>query len=95
MPQIVLTDEQARVLLAATEPVELRDERGTLLARISPPVEEVIVEARQRQAAEQRRVPAAQVQALLARLAEMRKQEEMDETKLHQLLARFRAGEQI
>jgi hypothetical protein len=95
MPQIVLTDEQVRVLLGAKEPIELRDERGQLLARVPVPVEDEIAELRRQLVPEKPPVPPARVQALLARLAELRKQEDADETQLHQLLTRFRAGEPI
>ena len=37
MIQIVLSDEQAKVLQAATDAVEIRDSHGKLLGYISPP----------------------------------------------------------
>jgi hypothetical protein len=91
MPLIVLTDEQAQVLAQANGLVELRDERGTLLAHASVPNQDEIAEARRRLASDQPRWPAAQVQALLARLTQIREEEGMDEAKLRHLLTRFRS----
>jgi hypothetical protein len=36
MPEIVLDDEQARVLTSALEPIEVRDPKGNLLGMIPP-----------------------------------------------------------
>lgn len=49
MTQIVLSDAQAKAVQAALEPVELRDQRGTLLGYVSlPPSEAELAEARRR-----------------------------------------------
>jgi hypothetical protein len=95
MQSIVLTDDQARVLAAANGPVELRDERGAILARVNVPNQDEIAEARRSLASDQPRWKATQVEALLARLTEIRAHEGMDETKLRHFLTRFRAGETI
>ena len=65
MQAIVLTDDQARVLAAANGTVELRDERGTVLARVNVPNQDEIAEARRRLASDQPRWKAAQVEASL------------------------------
>ena len=44
MPYIVLTADQARVLEESTLEVEVHDEQGRLLARITPPSEAEIIE---------------------------------------------------
>ncbi len=95
MQAIVLTDDQARALAAASGPVELRDERGTVLARVNVPNQEEIEEARRRLASDQPRWKSEQVEGLLARLMEIRVQEGIDEAKLRRLLSRFRAGETV
>jgi hypothetical protein len=92
MPQIVLTDEQARVLADATETVELRNPEGHLIARLTVPFEDEIAEARRRLASSQPRWSSAQVQGLLSRLQEIRDAEGMDEAKLRDLLGKFRSG---
>jgi hypothetical protein len=95
MPLIVLTDDQARVLTQAREPVELRDGKGNLLARVAVPLDDEIAEASRRLASEQPRWSSDQVQTLLARLTAIREQEGMDEAKLREALGRFRAGEPV
>jgi len=92
MPQIVLTDEQARVMADATEAVELRTQEGHLLARLAVPFEDEIAKARRRLASSQPRWSGTQVQALFQRLSEIRDAEGMDGAKLRQLLAKFRSG---
>ncbi len=92
MPQIVLTDDQARVVTQATEPVELRDVKGRLIACLPLPLEAEIAEIRRRLASNQRRWPAAKVESLLAELDEIRNREGMDADRLQAMLARFRAS---
>ena len=49
MTQIVLSDDQARAVQAATDAVEIRDQRGNLLGYVSPPPSGVeIAEAKRR-----------------------------------------------
>ena len=93
MSLIVLSDEQARVLMQADGPVELRDERGHLLASVPVWSQDEIAEARRRLASDQKGWSSEKVQKFLARLEEIRKQEGMDEGKLREVMARFRAGE--
>ncbi len=95
MTQIVLTADQVRVLQEATTVVELRDEAGRVLAHIPAPSEEQILERiRRDKGAKVASFPAEQVEARLRRLEEIRQREGMDETKMHELLRRMRAGEQ-
>lgn len=95
MSHIVLSEEQLRVFTAATGPVELRDPRGNVLTSVPPPPtsEEEIAEARRRLASDQPRWSAGQVEGLLTRLNELRRQGDVDEVRLRDLLAQFRAGE--
>ena len=49
MTQIILSDDQARALQAATDAVEIRDPQGNLLGYLSPPPSEAeIAEAKRR-----------------------------------------------
>ena len=49
MTQIVLSDDQAKAVQAATGVVEVRDRQGNLLGYVSPPPSDAeIVEARRR-----------------------------------------------
>jgi hypothetical protein len=49
MTQIILSDDQANAVQAATDTVEIRDRRGNLLGYVSlPPSEAEIAEARGR-----------------------------------------------
>ena len=91
---IILNEEQARVVLDSSELIELRDQMGKVLAHVEPPVPEAeIAEAKRRLASDQRRWPSARVQELLATLTQIRAREGMNETKLQQVLERFRSGE--
>ncbi len=90
MPQIVLTDEQARILQEAKEAVEVRDPLGRILSFLQP-MDSLDAEAvsRFRRTRDQPRetIPAAKVQAQLRRLEEIRQGEGMDEAKMLDLLA--------
>ena len=96
MNVIVLTEDQARILSQSNEVIELRDGQGNVLARVIPPsLEEEIAAARRSLASGKPRWPSDKVEALLARLTEIREREGMDEAKLRELLQRFRAGEPV
>lgn len=95
MSHIVLSEEQMHVLTTATGPVELRDAHGKVLACVPPPPtsDEEIAEARRRLASDQPRWSAGQVEGLLSRLTELRRQGNVDQARLRDILSRFRAGE--
>jgi antitoxin (DNA-binding transcriptional repressor) of toxin-antitoxin stability system len=98
MQHIILTTEQARVVLGAGEPIEVRDEQGRTVAHLAPldPADiEAIQRSKQVRGAGGPRVPSDQVQAHLRRLGEIRQHEGMDEAKMLDLLRRLRAGEQV
>jgi hypothetical protein len=62
MPHITLTEEQARVVAGATEPIILRDTNGELLAVIPPPWSHAeIAEAQRRWNSDAPRHTTAQV----------------------------------
>jgi hypothetical protein len=98
MQHIVLTAEQARVVLQAAAPIEVRDEQGRTVAQLSPlrPGDiEAIEQSKRSRGLGGPRIPSDQVQAHLLRLGEIRQQEGMDEAKMLDLLRRLRAGEQV
>ncbi len=96
MSYIVLTAEQEHVLHQATEPVEVRDTGGRLVARILSTKETAIVaEARRRLAKPGPRFTSADVQGRLQKLNNIAQREELDENRVRELLSRMRAGEEV
>jgi hypothetical protein len=98
MPQIVLTEEQARVVGASTESVEVLDPQGRIVAflkPLDPALGEVIRECMRRLASSAPRIPSELVQAHLRTLEEIRQREGMDRDKMLDLLRRMRAGEEV
>jgi antitoxin (DNA-binding transcriptional repressor) of toxin-antitoxin stability system len=98
MPHIVLTEEQARILTQASLPVEVRDEQGRTVARLTPldPEEiEAIERWKHSRNSGDVGVPSEQVQAHFRRLEEIRQRDGLDLTKALDLLRRMRAGEQV
>jgi hypothetical protein len=98
MPYIVLSSEQAGVILCSTEPVEARDENGRTVAHVLP-LSAKDIEAIERshgaRAADGPRVPSDEVQAHLRRLGEIREREELTEERTLGLLRRLRAGDRV
>ena len=72
MKEIILTDEQARILASATETVELRDVAGTILVKIDPIDAKALAEHRKRKLAGhlETGIPADRIEAYLQRLHE-------------------------
>jgi hypothetical protein len=98
MPHITLTEEQVRLLSAASGPVEVRDTDGRPVARLTPldPAEaESIIRSRERLARGGPRVPSAEVQAHLLKLEEISQREQLDEQRVLELLRKMRAGEAV
>jgi hypothetical protein len=98
MPQIVLTEEQARVVAASTESVEVIDPDGRIvsfLTPLDPRLAETIKECQRRHASSEPRIPSEQVQAHLRKLEEIRQCEGLDRDKMLELLRRLRAGEEV
>jgi hypothetical protein len=76
MAQLILTEEQARIVAGATEPIHLCDPRGNIVAILKPAfTAEDLAEAKQRLASDGPRCTSEQVQAHLRAL-----QEEWDRT---------------
>ncbi len=100
MPHIVLTVEQAQIIAQSAEPVEVRNDKGQVVAtsirRLEDIDREVIELHKRRQGLpKEPSVPSAVVQTRLTRLEEIRQREGMDEVKMKDLLRQMRAGEQV
>lgn len=100
MSQIVLTEEQARVVGVATGSVEVSDPQGRLVAFLEPldPREaEAIRRHRQRRtsATLEPTIPSAHIQAMLRKLEEMDQREEITEEGVKDVLLRLRAGKEL
>ncbi len=73
--QIVLTEDQAKLLAQAQEAVEIRDPKGNWVGRLDPREAHIVSESRKRLASSDPRIPGHKVQAHLTAL-----QEEWDRT---------------
>jgi hypothetical protein len=92
MPQITLTEEQARALAESPpEMIELRDPQGKVLASVpSPALQDLLETVKRRRAANEPRVPAHKVQAMLQQL-DAAHRNGMDEEGLRLLAERLQA----
>lgn len=62
MPEIVLTDEQEKVVAGTLKPLQVRDAKGNVLGHFNPIwTEEDIAEAKRRLASDEPRYTTAQV----------------------------------
>lgn len=69
MPEIILTDEQAKQLAEAVAPLEVKDAAGRVVGRLDPVLTpEFIAELKRRAAAPGPRYSGAQIQARLQAL---------------------------
>jgi hypothetical protein len=99
MSQIVLTPEQSRILAQSADPVDVLDDQGQLVSTIqrrSPADRAALEQYRRNRALNVPTRPGAQVQEQLRKLEEIRQREGgMDEARMHDLLRRMRAGEEV
>jgi hypothetical protein len=98
VPQIVLTEEQARIVREANSTVEVQDDQGRTVAHLTPLSAqdiEAIERFKRRGQPREPGIPSQQVQAHFRRLEEIRQAEGMDLAKALELLRRMRAGEQV
>ena len=93
MTQLFLTEEQARIVAQAPGAVEVRDPKGNVVGRLTPPYSAAdIAEAKRRLATDQPRYPAEQVHARLEALQqEWDRLGGFDETHLQEVLRRLRS----
>ena len=93
MPEIVLTEDQARIVAGATTSVVIRNPNGAVIGAIDPKEAEWIAEAQRRIAAKQGSgVPGKMVQAHLAALqAEWDRTGGFDRDYMKAFLAKLRA----
>jgi len=99
MKHIVLTKEQAEVVLGTNEQISVRDPDGRTIANLNPldAFEIEVIERWKRERGQPRPpgIPSSVVMARLSRLEEIRAAEGMDEAKMIDLLRRMQAGEQV
>lgn len=97
MPQIVLTEEQTRILAAAGGSVDVVDSQGRPVASMRL-LDAADLEAIQRykghRGKRERGIPAEQVQAFLRKLHEVADREGIDEGKVEEMLRRVRGRDQ-
>ena len=95
MPEIVLTEEQVRVLTSATTAVLIRHPSGAAVGVIDPREADIIEEAKRRLREEPQGLPAEKVQLMLAALqAEWDRTGGFDQDHMHAFLTKFRAESQ-
>jgi len=99
MPQIVLTEEQARIVAEASGAVEVHDTNGQILAFLQPldphEVEAIFRLRRQRASGTQEPgVPSTRVQAMLRKFEEIDRSEGITQEKVDEILRRVCAGEE-
>ena len=96
MSQIVLTEDQARVLAGAEGPVEVLDPAGQPLASmaaLSPEHLEALRKGKLALASGEPSVPGEQVQALLQEFDEIDERQGLDREKAERLLDRLLVGD--
>ncbi len=93
MPEIVLTEDQAKIVAEAFGPVKIRDTRGNVLGQFEPELTpEMIAELKRRAASPGPWYTGAQVQSRLQALQEeWDRTGGFDEAHLHGLLKRLDA----
>lgn len=95
MPEIVLTDEQAKQLVGAIAPVQVKDATGRVVGRLDPILTpEFIAELKRRAATPGPRYSGAQVLAMLDALqAERDRIGPFDIAYMHEFVAKLEAAE--
>jgi hypothetical protein len=98
MSQIVLTPEQFKIVSQSKESVAIVDDEGRLWTKFKP-LSNADLEALEHYKRDRTLnvplYPAEQVEAQMRRLDEIREREGMDAAKMHDLLRRMRAGEEV
>jgi hypothetical protein len=92
MPDLILSEEQAKTVSHAGKPVTVRDSKGNILGSVSPFWTEAdITEAKRRLASGERGVPAERVEAHLRALEEeWQRTGGFDKEYMHKFLERLR-----
>ncbi len=77
MTEIVLTSDQSRLFIGATDGVVFCDPAGNVIGRVPPVLDaeeaEIVAECKRRLASDQPRIPSSEVVARLKRLNEQSK----------------------
>ncbi len=95
MPELILTDDQAKIVAQAVSPVIVRDQRGTVLGQIEPQLTaEQIAELKRRAASPGPFYTGEQVQARIRALQqEWDRTGGFDEAHMRNFLARLDAAD--
>src|SRR5438270_261183 len=93
MPHIVLSEEQARLVATAYEPVEVRDPKGNVIGRLEPKnLAEIVAECKRRLASNEPRYSSEHTQALLQALEkEWERTGGFDQEYMREFVRRFQA----
>jgi hypothetical protein len=97
MSHIILTEEQARLVSGSSQPIEVRDPGGRVVAQLTPLTAEDMqaIEASKRVlAAKEESYPSERVERLLQRFDEMDAKGELDQKSAEAALQRLFAGEE-
>jgi hypothetical protein len=98
MPQIVLTEEQARIVAQATERVEVRTAEGRIIGSfqpLSPEEAEAVARYLRARGSKGPGIPSARVQAMLQKFHEIDEREGVTREKMEEILRRVEAGEPL
>jgi hypothetical protein len=95
MSELILSDEQAKIVAQARKPVTVRDSKGNVLGFVAPVWTEAdVTEAKRRLSSGERRIPSERVEAHLRALEEeWQRTGGFDKDYMHTFLARLRAGD--
>ncbi len=96
--RLKLSEDQARIVLNAGGQIEVLDERGRVVGRLTPLSAEdieMIEYCKQRRANPGKKIPSEQVTAHLQRLAEIAKTKTLDAEMVRDLIHRMQAGESV
>jgi hypothetical protein len=94
MPDLILSDEQVKLVTQAARPITVRNPKGNIVGSLDPVWTEanVIAEAKRRLASAERRIPSEQVKCHLRALEdEWQRTGGFDKEYLHAFLNRLRA----
>jgi hypothetical protein len=95
MPELILTEDQAKRVAQANSPVEVRDPRGNWLGRLDPQEAAIVAELLNRRGKPQKGIPAHKVQEHLRALqAEWDRLGGFDREYMQAFLEKLRAGDE-
>jgi hypothetical protein len=95
MQELILTEEQAKVVAQASTPIAIRDPQGNWLGRIDPREAAIVAEMLSRRGMPQKRIPAHKVQEHMRELqAEWDRLGGFDQEYMHAFLEKLRVEDE-